>query len=87
MSERWTCVMTKGLTFAQEPKGNELGVAQVDDLCGKRTLSTLTKGNDGRHSLLVDPWWRKRTHESKKAQLSNSLMGMGEGEEASFLPL
>jgi hypothetical protein len=38
MSERWTCVMTKQLTFAQEPKGNELFVAQVDDLCGKRSV-------------------------------------------------
>ena len=37
MSERWTCVMTKGLTFAQEPEGNELGIAQVDDHCGKRS--------------------------------------------------
>ena len=76
--------MTKELTFAQEPKGNELGVAQVDDLCGKRTLSTLTKGTMGAtHSWSdkLDPWWRKRTHESKKAQVSNSLMGMGEGEE------
>jgi hypothetical protein len=51
MSERWTCVMTKGLTFAQEPEGNELGVAQVDNLCGKRS-ALVTKGNDGRHSLL-----------------------------------
>ena len=49
--------MTKELTFAPESEGNELGVAQVDDLCGKRTLSTrnwlVTKGNVGRHSLLV----------------------------------
>ena len=51
MSERWTCVMTKGLTFAQEPEGNELGVAQVDDLCGKYS-ALITKGNDGCHSLL-----------------------------------
>jgi len=51
MSERSTCVLTKGLTFAQEPEGNELGVAQVDDLCGKRS-ALVTKGNDGRHSLL-----------------------------------
>jgi len=51
MSKRWVCVMTKGLTFAQEPEGNELGVAQVDDLCGKRS-ALVTKGNNGRHSLL-----------------------------------
>jgi hypothetical protein len=51
MSERWTCVMTKGLTFAHEPEGNELGVAQVDDLCGKHS-ALVTKVNDGRHSLL-----------------------------------
>ena len=50
MSERWTCAMTKGLTFAQEPKGSELGVAQLDDLCRKRS-ALVTKGNDGRHSL------------------------------------
>jgi hypothetical protein len=41
--------MTKGFTFAQEPEGNELGVAQVDDLCGKSS-ALVTKGNDGRHS-------------------------------------
>jgi len=29
--------MSKGLTIAHEPEGNELGVAQVDDLCGKRS--------------------------------------------------
>lgn len=43
--------MTKGLTFTQEPEGNELGVAQVDDLCGKHS-ALATNGNDGRHSLL-----------------------------------
>jgi len=43
--------MTKGLTFAQEPEGNELGVTQVDDLCGKRS-ALVTRGNDRRHSLL-----------------------------------
>jgi hypothetical protein len=51
MSERWTCVMTRRLTFAQEPEVNELLVAQVDDLCGKRS-AFVTKRNDGRHSLL-----------------------------------
>ena len=51
MSERWTCVMTKQLTFAQEPEGIELFVAQVDDLCGKRS-ALVTKRNDGRHLLL-----------------------------------
>ncbi len=45
------CVMTKGLTFAQEPEGNELGVAQVDNLCGKCSALVMN-GNDGRHSLL-----------------------------------
>jgi hypothetical protein len=43
--------MTKELTFAQEPEDNELGVAQVDDLCRKRS-ALVTKGNDERHSLL-----------------------------------
>jgi hypothetical protein len=43
--------MMKGLTFAQEPKGNELGIAQVDNICGKRS-ALVTKGSDGRHSLL-----------------------------------
>ena len=51
MSERWTCVMTKGLTVANEPELNELLITQVDDLCGKHS-ALLTKGNDGRHSLL-----------------------------------
>ncbi len=45
------CVMTKGLTFAQEPKGNELGVAQVNNLCGKHS-ALIMKGNDRCHSLL-----------------------------------
>jgi hypothetical protein len=57
--------MTKGLTFAQEPEGNKLGVAQVDDLCGKRS-ALVTKGNDGRHSLpfnKLDPWRKKTVHE------------------------
>jgi hypothetical protein len=44
--------MTKGLTIAQEPEGNELGVGKVDDICGKRS-ARVTEGNDGRHSLLV----------------------------------
>ena len=43
--------MPKGLTFAHKPEGNELGVAQVDDLCGKHS-AFVTKRNDGRHSLL-----------------------------------
>jgi hypothetical protein len=43
--------MTKGLTFAQEPEGSELGVAEVDDFCGKRS-ALVTKGSDGHHSLL-----------------------------------
>lgn len=43
--------MTKMLTFSQEPERNELGVAQVDDLCGKRS-ALVTRGNDGCHSLL-----------------------------------
>ena len=50
MSERWTCVMTKQLTFAQEPEGNELFIAQIDDLCGKRS-ALIMKRNDGHHSL------------------------------------
>ena len=43
--------MRKQLTFAQEPEGNELFVAQIDDLCGKRS-ALVTKRNDERHSLL-----------------------------------
>lgn len=43
--------MTKQLTFAQELEGIELFVAQVDDLCGKRS-ALVTKRNDGRHLLL-----------------------------------
>ena len=35
--------------FAQEPEGNELGGRS--DLCGKSS-ALVTKGNDGRHSLL-----------------------------------
>lgn len=42
--------MTKGLTFAQEPEGSELDVAQVDDFCGKRS-ALVTKDNDGHHTL------------------------------------
>ena len=46
--------MTKGLTFAQEPKGNELGVAQVSTIsAGNERSALVTKGNNGRHSLLV----------------------------------
>ena len=51
MSERWTYVRTKGLTFAHEPELYEFLVTQVDDLCGKHS-ALVTKGNDGRHSLL-----------------------------------
>ena len=43
--------MTKQLTFAQEPEGNELFIAQIDDLCGKRS-ALIMKRNDGHHSLL-----------------------------------
>ena len=66
MSEIWMCVMTNGLTFAQEPEGNELGIAQVDDLCGKRS-ALVTNGKLGTtgttHSCAdkLDPW-RKRAH-------------------------
>ena len=56
--------MTKELTFAPESEGNELGVAQVDDLCGKPSV-LVTQENDGRHSLLftyagsmVDERWQ-----------------------------
>ena len=44
MNERWTGIATKGLTLAQESEGNELGVAQVDDPCGKRS-ALITEGN------------------------------------------
>ena len=60
MSERWTCVMTKRLTFAQEPEGNELLVAQVDDICGKRS-AWVTKRNDGRHSHFFKTLAKKRS--------------------------
>ena len=43
--------MTKGLTFAHGPEGNELDVAQVDGLYGKHS-ALVTKGNDEQHSLL-----------------------------------
>ena len=43
--------MTTGLTFAQEPEGNELIITQVNNLCEKRS-ALVTKGNDERHSLL-----------------------------------
>ena len=65
MSERWTCVMTKGLTFAHKPEGNELGVAQVDNLCGK----TLSTRNEGERRVThfcsdkLDPWRKKTVHE------------------------
>ena len=32
--------MTKQLTVAQDPEANKLIVAQVDDFCGKRSVST-----------------------------------------------
>ena len=51
MSERWTCVMTKGLTVAIEPELDELLVTQVDNLCRKHS-ALVPKGNDRRHSLL-----------------------------------
>lgn len=44
--------MLKGLTFALKAKANKLFVAQVDDLCGKRS-ALVTKRNDGGDSLLV----------------------------------
>lgn len=34
MGERWKC---SRLTFAHEHEGNELGIAQVNDLCGKHS--------------------------------------------------
>ena len=40
----------KQLTVPYEPKGNELFLAQVDDICGKRS-ALVTKRNDGHHSL------------------------------------
>ena len=61
------CVVTNGLTFAQEPEGNELGIAQVDDLYGKRS-ALVTNGKLGTtgttHSCAnkLDPWRKKRAH-------------------------
>ena len=54
--------MTKGLTFAQEPEGNELGVAQVDDLCGKYS-ALITTGATHSCSDKLDPWPKKTVHE------------------------
>ena len=34
------CGMPKWLTFTQETEGNELILAQIDDLYGKRTVDT-----------------------------------------------
>ena len=79
-----------GLTFAQEPEGNELGVAQVDDLCGKM-LSTRNEGERRGPLTLVEISWihggRKRFTRGggKKAQVSNSSIGMGRREEGILL--
>ena len=78
--------MTKRLTFALEPEGNELFDTQVDDLCGRR-VALVTKRNDGRHSLLfiyagsiVAKKKKQFTRGgSKKVQVSNSSMGMSWG--------
>ena len=51
MSENWTCVMTKRLTWTQHAESSELFFAHVDDLCRIRS-ALVTKRNDGRHSLL-----------------------------------
>ena len=52
--------MTNAFTFAQEPEGNELVVAQVDDLCGFKRLALVTKEEYKRRCLLVkgrcDAW-------------------------------
>jgi len=85
MSERWRCVTTNKLTFAQEPESNELLLAQVGDLCGKHS-ALITKRNEGRHSLLFaysgSMMGKKQftRGSSQKAQVSNSSMGMDELE-------
>ena len=59
--------MTNGLTFALKPEGNELGIAQVDDLWGKGS-ALVTSGKLGTtgttHSCAdkLDPWRKKRAH-------------------------
>ena len=42
--------MTKELTFAHEPKGNELSVTQVDDLCRKHSAFSTRNETDTTHS-------------------------------------
>lgn len=44
--------MTKRLTLAEESEGLELFLAQVEDLCGKRS-ALVTKRNDGQHHSLL----------------------------------
>ena len=51
MSERWTCVMMKGLTFTQKSEGNKLIITQFNNLCEKHS-ALVTKGNNEHHSLL-----------------------------------
>ena len=64
MSEIWTCVMTNGLTFPQEPEGNELGIAQVDDLCSALVTNGKLGTTGTTHSCAdkLDPWRKKRAH-------------------------
>ena len=86
--------MIKQLTVPWEPKGDELFLAQVDDICGKRsalvTKRLRTTGATHTSSYKTDPCWQKNDSRevmrSKKAQVSNSSMrmswgAMGEHEE------
>ena len=51
--------MMEGLTFALETESNKLIFGQVDDLYGKRTLSTTRGATGDTHSCQnrLGPWW------------------------------
>ena len=57
------------LTFTQEPEGNELSVAQVDDVCGKSSALVMkgTTGSIHTHSCpdKLDPWGKKTVRKRK----------------------
>ena len=93
MSENWTCVMTKRLTWTQHAESSELFFAHVDDLCRKRS-AFVTKRNDGRHRLTpvhVHVHDGRISSEesdevgSKKGQKGNSSMGMPSRKSVDYL--
>ena len=78
--------MTKGLTFTHIPKGNKLGITQVDNLCRKHSALIIRVMRQTPLTLVQISWIHGRREQFmrggiKKVRVSNSSIRMSWGRD------